>query len=240
MSFPLQRLICRAFFYLLLLLLGACAPPTAVAPSPALKEQLQIILQQQQQQSTQIEALQQQIETLQQQLSGENQLSARIEEQLPAGEEAPLALAPPPPLFRPPTEELPAAASQEIAQLTQSATAYLAAFTDLASGRYAAAEKGFQDFLGQFPEHQYTDNARFWLADAQQAQGKLQLAEANLKQVIDDPAGSDRIPPALLKLANIYRDQGLNLQADEVLDRLRTNYPDTVAAQQSYRSDRSQ
>jgi len=128
-------------------------------------------------------------------------------------------------------------ASQEISALTASASSYLAAFTELASGHYASAETGFQNFLQEFPEHQYTTNARFWLADAQSAQGKLQLAESNLRQILSDPRGQVKAPAALLKLARIYRQQGLEPQADETLEQLRSTYPDSPEAQQFSRSE---
>jgi len=206
--------------------LGACTPPPAGAPSTALKEQLQQLLQQQSQQTEQIQNLQQQLAQLQQQITGEAQVSAQIEARTEVPKYAPL-----------PAPEIPAAASQEITALTASASSYLAAFTDLASGRYAAAETGFQNFLNNYPEHQYTANARYWLAKAQFAQGKLQQAATNLRQILNDPKGQAKAPAALLQLSRIYRQQGQNPQADEIIEQLRTSYPDSPEAQHFYRSE---
>lgn len=218
---------------LFLILLSACAPPAVSGPSTALKEQLQLILQQQRQQAGQIQALQQQLTQVQQQVTGETQVSEKIEAQLApskAEEQPGPATAP----------VIPATASQEITALTASASSYLAAFTDLASGRYAAAETGFQNFLKKFPDHQYTANARFWLANAQSAQGKLQLAADNLRQLLSDPKGRAKAPAALLKLAEIYRQQGQDTQADKTIEQLRSTYPDSPEAQHFDRSETPQ
>jgi len=216
-----------------LTLLSACAPTPVAGPSVALEEQLQMILQQQQQQADQLQLLQRQLVQIQQQIAGEAQVSAQIDAHAESAQPLPQ-----PSLPAPTAPSLsPAVASQEINALTASASSYLAAFTELASGRYAAAETGFQNFLQEFPEHQYTANARFWLAGAQAAQGKLQLAESNLRQILSDPRGRAKAPAALLKLARIYRQQGLDSQANETLEQLRSTFPDSPEAQQFSRSE---
>ena len=208
-----------------LTLLSACAPPGGVAPSPALQEQFQQMLKQQSEQAELLRTLQQQVTQLQQQVEGEAQVSAKITGQP----------APPQPVTTPeqaaPAPIIPDTARQEITSLTASASSYLAAFSELAAGHYAAAEAGFQKFLQDFPGHQYAANARFWLASAQSAQGKLQQATDNLRLILSDPKGKDRAPAALLQLARIYRQQGLASQADEILEQLRNSYPDSQEAQ---------
>ena len=211
---------------LLLLLLGACAPAPGVGPSTALKEQLQLILQQQRQQAEQLTVLQQQLAQIQQRADG----GAPINETI--------AIQPEPPRPEPaPRMVIPESATQEINALTASAASYLAAFSDLASGRYVSAETGFQNFLNQFPEHQYSTNARFWLANAQKAQGKLEPAATNLRQILADPGGNAKTPAVLLKLAQIYRQQGQEMQADETMEQLRGSYPDSPEAQHFNRSE---
>ncbi|MCK4622132.1 MAG: tetratricopeptide repeat protein [Desulfuromonadales bacterium] len=198
-----------------LILLSGCAPPPG--SSVALKQQFTQIQQQQKQQAEQIEILQQQLSLLQRQMTaGSNILEDR----------EPL--------------EIPAAVSAEISALTDSASSYLAAFSNLASGRLIPAEAGFTGFLSEYPNHQYAPNARYWLADAQLAQGKLPAAAANLRQIIVNVDGQERAPAALALLAGIYRRQQLNAEADEVLEQLRSRYPDSAEAQQLYRSHEPQ
>ncbi len=205
------------------LLLSSCAPTPGLAPSGALKDQLHEIKQQQQKQATQLEQLQQQLAQLQQQLTGEDAISAQIQGNLQTPEQLP-----PPGQFTP---------NQEVVSIAASASSYLAAFSNLAAGQMSSAETGFQEFLRNFPAHQYSPNARYWLATAQLSQGKTDLAINNLNQIIVDPNAQTKAPAALTQLAQIYRQQGLPIQADNVLEQLRDRYPESPEAQQIYRSN---
>ena len=217
----------------LVLLLSSCAPPPALAPSGALKEQLHEIKQQQQQQATQLQQLQQQIAQLQQQLTAENLVTAEIQDNIESPQQSgstPAAIAIP----EPSQQTIP---NQEAVHIVASASSYLAAFSNLAAGNFAAAETGFQTFLRDFPNHQYSPNARYWLASAQLSQEKTNLAISNLQLIISDPKGQKKAPAALVQLAQIYQHQGLQIQADNVLEQLRNNYPESPEAQQFYRSE---
>ncbi len=208
-----------------LLLLSGCAPPAA-GPSLALKEQLAQLSQAQQQQAEQLQALQQQLAQLQQ-LAGESVITSQIESSLSGS--------PPPGAVR-----IPASAQRELTALTESATSYLAAFSELASGRHSAAERGFERFLSDFPGHQYAANARFWLANAQESQGKLQSALNHYRQLVISPQAQAKAPAALVRMAQIYQRQNQGVQAEEVLEQLRSRFPDSPEAQHSYRSDEVQ
>jgi len=95
---------------------------------------------------------------------------------------------------------------------------------------------GFEAFLKNFHDHEYAPNARYWLAEAQLAQGKTELAQANLQQLATNPEAKHKVPAALLQLAHIYRQQGRTTEADNVLEQLRNHYPESPEAQQLYRS----
>lgn len=204
-----------------LLLLSACTP-TAAGPSAALKQQFAQIQQQQQQQAEQLNVLQQQLDQLLQQTPGS--VPTSFLSQSSQHENSKMIVNQP--------ATIPAAISQEVSALADSASNYLAAFSNLAAGRYGIAETGFNNFLTEYPEHQYTSNARYWLASAQLSQGKLQLASSNLRQVIVDLNSQERAPAALVLLAKVYQQQQLNNEADEVLEQLRIHYPDSSEAQQ--------
>ncbi len=195
-----------------LLLLSACAP-TVSGPSAALRQQFAQMQQQQQQQAEQLEALQQQLAQWQQQTPGS------VAVQNPRGSST-MAMA-----------EIPADISREVSALADSASSYLAAFSSLAAGRYSVAENGFNNFLKRYPQHQYSSNARYWLASAQLSQGKLQQASSNLRQVVVDVNQQGKIPAALVLLAKVYQQQHLNNEADEVLEQLRSRYPESSEAQ---------
>ena len=212
----------------LVLLLSSCAPTTGLAPSGALREQFHEIKQQQQMQATQLQQLQQQISHLQQQLTAENLVTAQIQDNLETPQQTGATAS----IITIPT----IMPNQEAVNIAVSASSYLEAFSNLAVGNFAAAETGFQEFLRGFPEHQYSPNARYWLASAQLSQGKTNLAINNLQQIIADPNDQKKAPAALMQLAQIYQQQGLQIQADNVLEQLRNRYPESLEAQHFYQS----
>jgi len=220
--------LCRLLLPALLspLLFSGCAPTTTAGPSAALKQQFAQMQRQQQQQAEQIRALQEQLAQLQPE-AAEFSITAQPEppRQLPAIDS-----------LRPSTEEvvIPAAISPELSALAGSAASYLEAFSSLAAGHYAEAENGFSQFLSSYPDHQYRPNARYWLANAQLSQGKLQLASSNLRQLLIDREGQQRAPAALVLLARVYQQQNLPEEADEVLEQLRSRYPESSEAQQLF------
>ncbi|MDA3904053.1 MAG: tetratricopeptide repeat protein [Desulfuromusa sp.] len=230
-SFLIIRLI---LFFGLVSLLSSCAPTPSIVPSGALQTQLHEIKQQQQQQSAQLQQLQQQFAQLQQQLIADNIISTLIQGHVetPGQPEPPTV-----PMIVLPETSSPLALNQEVVNVAASAASYLAAFSNLAAGRLLSAETGFQEFLRDFPEHQYSPNARYWLANAQLSQGKTNQAMANLQQIIVDPNAQTKAPAALMQLAQLYRQKELQIQADNVLEQLRTRYPESPEAQQLYRSN---
>ncbi|SDZ91234.1 tol-pal system protein YbgF [Desulfuromusa kysingii] len=218
----------------LLLLLSSCAPAPGLAPSGALKSQLNEIKQQQQTQADQLQQLQKELTQLQEQLLTQNILTATKQ----PGLYIPDQLKQPTVSNMPPAETpLSPAENQEIVAVAASASSYLAAFSNLAAGHWSAAEAGFQDFLRNFPNHQYSPNARYWLANAQFSQGKMNRAITNLQLIIADPTAQAKTPAALVQLAQIYRQEGQPIQADNILEQLRNRYPESPEAQQLYRSN---
>ena len=226
LTLPVFRLI---LFSGLVALLSSCAPTPGMAPSGALKQQLSEIRQQQQLQATQLQQLQQQLSQLQKQLPGGDTVQEN------AGTRQEVTIPTTPLVIPQPSDQF--SGNQDVANVAASASSYLAAFSNLAAGNTAAAEAGFENFLREFPNHQYAPNARYWLASAQLAQGKTNPAISNLNQIITNPKAQTKAPAALLQLAQIYRQAGLTIQADNVLEQLRDRYPDSPEAQQFNRSN---
>jgi tol-pal system protein YbgF len=221
-------------FGAVVLLLSSCATTPSLAPSGALKTQLHEIKQQQQQQANQLQQLQQQLTQLQEQLVTQNILPTKNQNNV----EIPSQLEPPTvPVVALPETINQFTLNQEVVTVAASASSYLAAFSNLAAGHLPAAEAGFQEFLQDFPDHQYSPNARFWLANAQLPQGKTNLAITNFQLIIANPNAQAKAPEALMQLAHIYRHEGQPIQADNILEQLRNRYPESPEAQQLYRSN---
>ncbi len=212
-----------------LMLLSSCAPTPAVAPSAALKDELQQIREQQQDQAKQLQLLARQMALFQQAMGIES---------IKTTETDPLEAL----IFE---TAKPAEVDTFIPRVTPrielgpEVTTYLAAFSRLAGGRPEAAEDEFERFLREFPDHQHAPNARFWLAHAQTSLGKNDLATSNLRRIITDPQAQFKAPAAMMQLAIIYRRQGLNQQADDIVEQLRISYPDSPEAHQLLRNDTS-
>lgn len=217
---------------LLLGLLCSCAPAsTGLQPSTALKEQLSSLKQQQQQQAEQLEQLQQQLAQLQKKAA------------VPPSEAVEQPGLPAPATEQPqPGEKMTAAVpnAEQAAEVAASATSYLAAFADLASGRWQAAELGFAGFLTEFNDHQYAPNARYWMAQAQIEQEKFAPALEQLRWLVREPQAREKAPAALLQMAKIYHRHGETSQADTILEQLRNRFPESPEVQQIDRSSDAQ
>jgi tol-pal system protein YbgF len=189
-------------------LLSSCAPAPQTTADPAsapvvAPNQFATIQQQQQIHAEQLHELQQQLMEVQQPL----EKGAVTLEELQAEPESPYTSA--------------------------SATIYLTAFSDLACGRMEDAEQGFSAFLFDNPEHQYAANARYWLANAQIALNETDAAIINLNLIINNPSATHKAPAALAQLARIYRQQGDEPQAGQLIKQLRSRYPDSSEARLS-------
>lgn len=222
----------------LVVLLAACAPAsTGLAPSGAMQQQLSAIREQQQDQSRLVQQLQEQLAQMQQQLATAGMIMVPPQPtlEMPSSNTAPelTTMTAPRQPAQPPHYF---SGAQEVSTVAASASSYLAAFSDLAAGRWSVAESGFQSFLDEFKDHQYTANARYWLANAQLSQGKTNAATINLQQIITDPHGQAKAPAAMLQLEQLYRRQGWTGQADELAEQLRTHYPDSQEAQYLYQN----
>ena len=215
------------------LLLSSCAPTSPIAPSGALKTQLYEIKQQQQTQAEQLQQLQQQLALLQQQL-GTQVIPANDQNVLGTEDQQQELTAP---MTIQPERANQFSSNQEVATVAASASSYLAAFSNLAAGHFTAAEAGFQEFLQECPNHQYSPNARYWLANAQLSQGKRNQAITNLQLIIANPNAQAKAPAAYTQLAQIYHQEGQTIQAENILEQLRNRYPESPEAQQLYRSN---
>lgn len=206
-------------------LLFACAPPPAT--DRGLQQELKLLRQQQQEQQQSMHLLQEQLAQLQKQLQIEPSTADPLQgvepfEPTPAGAEQAATLQP-----------------VEVARveiILDAATRYLEAFSALAMGHYQQAEEGFSGFLADYAEHRYAPHARYWLAESEIALGQTERAEENLLQVANNPADDSKAPAALLRLAQLYQEQNLTVQADDILHQLRSRFPESREAQHSNRS----
>lgn len=77
---------------------------------------------------------------------------------------------------------------------------YESAFTLLKNGQYDGAEKGFQDFLTQYPTHALASNAKYWLGESFYARGDYDRAARTFAEAYQQSPKGAKAPDNLLKL----------------------------------------
>jgi len=97
---------------------------------------------------------------------------------------------------------------------------YSATYNDYLMGNYSLAVSGFQDFLANFPDSEYADNAAYYLGDSYLKQGRHELAIQAFDQVINLYPKGDKTPVAYYKKALALEEQQRLDQAIDTLKKL--------------------
>ena len=108
--------------------------------------------------------------------------------------------------------------------------AYRDAFELLKQRKYPQAADAFNDLLRRYPQGQYADNARYWLAETYYVQRNYPAALAEFDRLVQLNANSPKVPGALLKIGYIQYEQEAYDQARAVLRQVVTQYPDSTEA----------
>lgn len=107
---------------------------------------------------------------------------------------------------------------------------YSATFNDYLMGNYSLAVNGFQDFLANFPNSEYADNAAYYLGDCYLKQDRLELAVQAFDQVINLYPKGDKTPVAYYKMAQALQELQRLDQAIDTLKRLQKLFPNAPEA----------
>jgi tol-pal system protein YbgF len=107
---------------------------------------------------------------------------------------------------------------------------YRDAFELLKQRKYPETVAAFNDLLQRYPQGQYTDNARYWLAETYYVQRNYPAALAEFDRLVQLNPGSPKVPGALLRIGYIQYEQEAYDQAREVLREVIARYPDSTEA----------
>ncbi len=113
---------------------------------------------------------------------------------------------------------------------TKEQTAYDQAFNTLRDGRYARSQQEFVEFLHHYPDSQYADNARYWLAESYYVERHFDQAMKQFQKLLDDFPHSSKRPGAQLKIGFIQHEQGKLDRARKTLGEVIQRYPNSTAA----------
>ncbi|MCP5143341.1 MAG: tol-pal system protein YbgF [Gammaproteobacteria bacterium] len=112
----------------------------------------------------------------------------------------------------------------------ESEAAYQMAFNELKNGQYEAAVTGFRDYLAQFPESQYVDNAQYWLGESFYVMRRFDEAIAEYRTLLMQYPDSAKRSHAMLKIGYSYYEMKQLDLARAVLEDLKVRFPGTTAA----------
>ena len=107
---------------------------------------------------------------------------------------------------------------------------YSSVYNDYLMGNYDLAIAGFQDFLTNYSDSEYSDNASYYLGVCYNEKGYYEQAIRAFDQVINLYPNADKTPPAYYKKAFALEQLQLNAEAIETRKKLATIFPDSQEA----------
>ncbi len=108
--------------------------------------------------------------------------------------------------------------------------AYAAAYDLFKEGAYEKARTQFQDFLKNFPNTEYSDNAQFWIGECYYFDGNYEQAILEYDKVTKNYPNGDKVAPALLKQGLSFVSLGDKVSGRLILQQVIKNYPNTSQA----------
>jgi len=85
-------------------------------------------------------------------------------------------------------------------------------------------------FIGNYPRHDFADNAQYWLGEAFYAAKQYSQALTEFRAVIETYPRGNKVPDALLKVGYCYQSLGQTEKAKAVLEQVVNLYPKTPPA----------
>jgi len=126
---------------------------------------------------------------------------------------------------------LPATASPKQEDSGVDETAYHKAYAFVEKRQYTQATTALQSFLSQYPDSKFIPNAHYWLGELYGLSGQSKLAIVEFNTVAQQFPQHTKAADALLKMGYLYYDQAQWADAQQVLKRVVSQFPNTSAAQ---------
>jgi len=112
-------------------------------------------------------------------------------------------------------------------------SAYASAYGLFKEGKFDKAREAFQNFLKQYPDTEYSDNAQFWIAECYYFEKKYENAILEYEKVAKNYPEGDKVPHALLKQGIAFLNLGDKASAKLILQRVIKDYPNTNQARRA-------
>jgi len=107
---------------------------------------------------------------------------------------------------------------------------YMAAYEAYKNNRNREAREKFQSVLQDFPENQYSDNARFWVGESYYREENYEDAILAYEELFRNNPKSDKVPGAMLKQGLAFYALKDKKTGKIILEKLIQKYPDTEPA----------
>lgn len=104
------------------------------------------------------------------------------------------------------------------------------AFASVKNSHYQQAIKLLEQFLQDYPNGSYSDNAHFWLGSVYKVVNDIPAAKKNFQAVYTQFPKSEKAGMAMLKLADIYREENNMTKAQQLYTQITIQYADSTAA----------
>jgi len=139
-----------------------------------------------------------------------------------------------------PTPVPPKVASPEEAEVAKEETALQGARVDndyreaiglIRQGQCAQAIPRLRDFIRKNAKSDYADNAQYWIGSCYYGQHDYNRAIIELNEVLLKYPKGDKVPAALLMLADAFADSGDKIDARLILQKLTSDHPHTEEAE---------
>lgn len=214
-------------------LLAACAPPPVAPPKDSGAAQMGELRADQKQLSQRLDKLQQDMSRLEEQFRNQQQTLVQLQRDVEHKSVTESRQSAAQPELQAHQAPAPAASRALPAQNLSASEIYLQAFSDHASQRYPEAIQGFELFLANFPTNSYAGNAQYWLGECYFAMGKFDKAATELLKTYERYPSNPKAPEALARLAESLTLTNQADRANQVLQTLRSRYPNSEAAKKS-------
>jgi tol-pal system protein YbgF len=135
---------------------------------------------------------------------------------------------------RPPTAQEAALAREEAAvQSGRVDGDYREAIGLIRQGQCSQAVPKLRDFIRKNPKSDLADNAQYWIGSCYYSQRDYNRAIIELNEVLLKYPKADKVPPALLMLADAFADSGDKIDARLILQKLIADHGRSEEAEQA-------
>jgi tol-pal system protein YbgF len=113
---------------------------------------------------------------------------------------------------------------------TDKESLYAAAYELFKEAKYEKSREAFENFLKQYPDTEFSDNAQFWVGECYYFEKKYEKAIVEYEKVTKNFPEGNKVPYALLKQGLSFLKLGDKVSGKLLLQQVAKDYPNTSQA----------